>query len=239
MEVLGLSWLGTRTARFGETTAFFRDVIGLRVEHEEPGFAVLDVPGGATVEVFGPSGRFNAHLTHPVAGLLVADLSEADAELRAAGTEIVLPVQRSADGAWLHFRAPDGFLYELTEHHRGAAAVTPELAQTLERCYAAFNARDLDAVLAAVAPDVDWPNAYEGGRVKGRDAVAAYWRRQFEEISPTVDPVALTQRDDRRVAVVVHQVVRDAAGAVVLDQHVEHLYTFAPGGLIARMDVRP
>jgi hypothetical protein len=28
----------------------------------------------------------------------------------------------------------------------------------LERTYAAFKARDVDAVLAAMHPDVDWPN---------------------------------------------------------------------------------
>ena len=33
--------------------------------------------------------------------------------------------------------------------------------------YASFNARDIDAVIALMAPDVDWPNAWEGGRVHG------------------------------------------------------------------------
>jgi uncharacterized protein YbjT (DUF2867 family) len=37
--------------------------------------------------------------------------------------------------------------------------------QRLPDLYASFNARDVDAVLAATAADVDWPNAWEGGRV--------------------------------------------------------------------------
>ena len=41
---------------------------------------------------------------------------------------------------------------------------TPEAL--LEGIYAAFNARDVDAVLAAMHADVDWPNAFEGGRVQ-------------------------------------------------------------------------
>ena len=77
--------------------------------------AVLDVPDGATVEVFGPASEYNRHLTHPVAGFLVDDLDNAVDELRAAGVEIVLPVQRGGTRSWMHFRAPDGFVYELVE----------------------------------------------------------------------------------------------------------------------------
>ena len=33
-------------------------------------------------------------------------------------------------------------------------------ARTLTDLYAAFNARDLDALLPALADDVDWPNAW-------------------------------------------------------------------------------
>ena len=42
---------------------------------------------------------------------------------------------------------------------------TPEAL--LERTYAAFNARDVDAVLAMMHAEVDWPNGMEGGRVHG------------------------------------------------------------------------
>jgi len=35
----------------------------------------------------------------------------------------------------------------------------------LTNVYSAFNARDVDAVLAAMSVDVDWPNGWEGGRV--------------------------------------------------------------------------
>jgi ketosteroid isomerase-like protein len=37
----------------------------------------------------------------------------------------------------------------------------------LERTYTAFNARDIDAVLAVMRPDVIWPNGMEGGTVVG------------------------------------------------------------------------
>ena len=44
----------------------------------------------------------------------------------------------------------------------------------LRLLYEAFNARDIDTCLAAMTPDVDWANGWEGGRVVGRDAVRDY-----------------------------------------------------------------
>jgi catechol 2,3-dioxygenase-like lactoylglutathione lyase family enzyme len=120
VNVTGLRWVGTRTTEHDATVGFFRDVLGLAVLHGEPDFTVLEVPDGSTVEVFGAGSRYNRHLTHPVAGFLVTDLGAAEAELRRAGVAIVLPVQRGDTGAWLHFRAPDGFLYELAEGFRPA-----------------------------------------------------------------------------------------------------------------------
>src|SRR5579875_1172210 len=113
MDVTALSWVGTRTPAFTDTRNFFAHVLGLRAVVDEPDFAVFAVPDGSTMEVFGPSSPYNAHLTHPVAGFRVADLDSAAEELTAAGSEIVLPAQRGEDRMWLHFRAPDGFVYEL------------------------------------------------------------------------------------------------------------------------------
>ena len=121
MHVRSLVWVGTRTTEYAATVAFFTEVLGLGVHAAETDVAVLDVPDGATVEVFGPTSRHNRHLTHPVAGFLVDDLEGAAAELRAAGAEIVLPVQHGEPRSWMHFRAPDGFVYELVEDASTAA----------------------------------------------------------------------------------------------------------------------
>jgi hypothetical protein len=102
--------------------------------------------------------------------------------------------------------------------------------------YRAFNARDVDAVLAAMSPDVDWPNGWQGGRVAGRDAVRDYWQRQWAEIRPRVTPTAVRERPDGTVEVAVHQVVRDPSGAIVAIADVRHVYTFT-GGLVERMDL--
>ena len=107
----------------------------------------------------------------------------------------------------------------------------------LADAYAAFNARDVDAALATMHPDVAWPNGMEGGWVYGREAVRAYWTRQWGIIDPRVEPRRFTTGAEGRVVVDVHQVVRDRAGTVVTDQMVQHVYTI-DDGLIQRMEIR-
>jgi ketosteroid isomerase-like protein len=109
--------------------------------------------------------------------------------------------------------------------------------ELLTRVYAAFNARDIDAVLAAMRPDVDWPNAWEGGRVVGYAGVRDYWTRQWSAIDPTVEPVGFATDADGRTIVTVHAIVRSLDGRVLSDGMVEHTYTIEDG-LIRRMDVR-
>ena len=100
----------------------------------------------------------------------------------------------------------------------------------------AFNAREIDTVLRHMAADVDWPNAWEGGRVVGHDAVRDYWTRQWAAIDPTVEPVSVAGRPDGRIAVEVVQTVRGLDGALIAEGRVTHVYVLRDG-LIARMDV--
>jgi hypothetical protein len=106
----------------------------------------------------------------------------------------------------------------------------------LRNLYAAFNAREIDRVLAALHPDVDWPNGMEGGRVYGRNAVREYWTRQWEMVDPHVEPVAFRPGGPGETVVDVHQVVRDREGNLLLDRVVQHVY-FIEGGLIRSMQI--
>ena len=117
MRISKLAWVGTRTENAEPTVAFFGDVLGLRLELDRPGFWMLKLPDGSKVEVFGPDSPINRHFTTgPVAGFLVDDVHAAAAELRAAGVEILLePAVDDSGNAWVHFRAPDGNIYELTQ----------------------------------------------------------------------------------------------------------------------------
>jgi hypothetical protein len=107
----------------------------------------------------------------------------------------------------------------------------------LRSAYRAFNARDVGAAIELMHPDVDWPNAWEGGRVVGRAAVRDHWNRQFASISSNVEPEGFTEETDGAVTVDVHQVVRDAStGELISDSRVRHRYRLVDG-LIVRMDV--
>jgi ketosteroid isomerase-like protein len=113
-----------------------------------------------------------------------------------------------------------------------------EEERLLRRAYEAFNSRDIDEALALMHPDVDWPNGMEGGRERGRDAVRAYWLRQFRQIDSHVEPLYFFGRPDGHVAVDVHQVVRGLDGSVVSDGVVRHVYEVR-GGLVVRMEIEP
>ncbi len=102
--------------------------------------------------------------------------------------------------------------------------------------YEAFNRRDLDGVLARLSDDVDWPNAWKGGRLRGREAVRDYWTAQWQEIDPQVEPLSVTERADGALAVTVRQVVRSLDGQLLSDGEVVHAYRL-DDGLISRMDV--
>jgi ketosteroid isomerase-like protein len=107
----------------------------------------------------------------------------------------------------------------------------------ITKTYAAFNARDIESVLAVMHPDVDWPNGWEGGRVRGHDEVRKYWTRQWKAIDPTVTPERIMRGGDGRISVHVHQVVRDLQGNVISDGMVEHVYQIEDG-LIKNMEIR-
>ena len=116
--ITGLAWLGTRTERFNELVSFYREVMGLELDHEEPDFTVFKLSDGSKVEVFGPSDEGHRHFdTGPVVGFRVDDIDATRARLEAAGTEFIGPVQHWAPSgeSWTHFRAPDGNVYELIQ----------------------------------------------------------------------------------------------------------------------------
>jgi len=107
----------------------------------------------------------------------------------------------------------------------------------LTRTYQAFNARDIDACLATMHSDVEWPNGMEGGTVHGHIGVREYWTRQWGIINPHVEPKSFNLDETGRVVVEVHQVIRDLAGKTLRDRMVEHVYSIE-GGLIRKMEIR-
>ena len=107
----------------------------------------------------------------------------------------------------------------------------------LTSVYQAFNARDIETALAAMHPDVDWPNGMEGGRVQGHSGVRDYWTRQWGLIDPHVEPRGFATDETGQIVVDVHQVVHDRDGNLLADRMVQHVYRIE-NGLVTSMDIR-
>lgn len=116
-----------------------------------------------------------------------------------------------------------------------ANQTAPEISR-LKDTYAAFNARDIDAALALMTPDVAWPRAFKGGFVRGAEEVRGYWTEQWSEIDPNVEPLSFHPEGAADILVEVHQVVRDLTGALLADGTVGHRFSFTDG-LISKMEV--
>ena len=121
--------------------------------------------------------------------------------------------------------------------HMSDQPTSADVRELLRRAYTAFNARDIDAVLSMMHPDVEWPNGMEGGYVYGHDGVRAYWTRQWGLIDPIVEPQAFSTEPDGRILVEVHQRVLDKDGGTLLEGRVQHIYSIRDG-LVWHMEIR-
>lgn len=115
MKVRGIVWMGVQTDRHNEMTGFLRRLFGAEEDITEPGFSLWALPDGSLVEVFA-GGTKPPFEGAPVVGFRVDDLAEARRDLLAAGAEIVGGYGPNESGyASIHFRAPDGNIYEVVE----------------------------------------------------------------------------------------------------------------------------
>ena len=114
MDVKGLRWLGLRTDRFYEMVSFFRDVMGMAPIRDEPQIAGFQMSDGTRLELYRPEEEFHAFFTTGVVvAFRVDDVDAARAEMQAAGTRFIGPIQRAGKASWNHFRAPDGTVFEI------------------------------------------------------------------------------------------------------------------------------
>jgi hypothetical protein len=107
----------------------------------------------------------------------------------------------------------------------------------IDRLYGFFNARLAGEAVRFLHPEVEWPNGWEGGQLRGRRGVREYWERQWKEISPKVTPLGIHVEEDGELTVRVRQVVHDRAGALLSDTELEHVYR-SRDGLFGRMEIR-
>jgi catechol 2,3-dioxygenase-like lactoylglutathione lyase family enzyme len=114
MRVLGIVWTGVQTANFDAMATFVEGLIGAPAPQQEPGFRLWSFPDGDIIELYAEGGK-PTFGTAPVVGFRVDDLEAGRRRLEELGAEIVGGYGPNEDGyASIHFRAPDGNVYELT-----------------------------------------------------------------------------------------------------------------------------
>ncbi len=127
MLVKRVGFVGVRTDRVDETTAFFRDVLGLPAVATREAHTISQMPTGAWdfVEVFGADFGDARLISDEVGeGVFVAffvdDLEEARRDIEAAGHEIIgetiwaeqaFSNPSFAGVGWFFARGPDGNIY--------------------------------------------------------------------------------------------------------------------------------
>jgi catechol 2,3-dioxygenase-like lactoylglutathione lyase family enzyme len=112
LRILGLVFAGSATEQRTEMVRFAAETLGLervRVDGTEADF--FGLPDGSLFAIADPRGMGE---TSRSVGFLVEDLDEAVAELERAGIEVGERTQNDRH-RYVHFRAPDGKLYELIE----------------------------------------------------------------------------------------------------------------------------
>jgi catechol 2,3-dioxygenase-like lactoylglutathione lyase family enzyme len=118
MKVLGLTWLGIRTAEFDKTAKLLREVMGLEVVRDDPTTAGFQIDVMTSMEIYRLEDADHAFFsTGPVVAFLVDDADLARAQMVGAGIEFIGDMQRSATAQWNHFRLPDGTICEIMSRH--------------------------------------------------------------------------------------------------------------------------
>jgi catechol 2,3-dioxygenase-like lactoylglutathione lyase family enzyme len=113
MRVLGYTWAGVRAADLKSAARFFADALGFSALHESDELIQFEMPSGQLFEVFAPQSLYYHLHACPVLAFQVEDVREAKKDLESRGVEFVTDVRGGEAEAWVYFRGPDGYLYEL------------------------------------------------------------------------------------------------------------------------------
>jgi catechol 2,3-dioxygenase-like lactoylglutathione lyase family enzyme len=114
-ESRGIDHVGIRYRDLGRAVTWFRDTLGLRIDHEMKTAAMVSVGGRAQLALFQAEGDEPPRQPHHVA-LRVPDVAAAEAALRGAGIPLI------AAGPNNGFQDPEGNVFHfVTEQSEGPA----------------------------------------------------------------------------------------------------------------------
>lgn len=114
MRITGITFVGTSTGVRPAMTEFVRDVLLLAPSAPTAGMDadVFDLPDGSS---FAVAAAIPPDEQERTVGFSVDDVHEARRALETAGVWVDDEVSENDRYLYLHFRAPDGRLYELVE----------------------------------------------------------------------------------------------------------------------------
>lgn len=117
MEVRNIRWVGIPTHDYVAMVTFLQEVLGLGVDFREETTAEFSTSEGDQIQVMAPGDVyydfFTSNASGPVPLFEVDDVHQARRELEEAGAEVIGATAHDSNWEWIHFRAPDGNLYEL------------------------------------------------------------------------------------------------------------------------------
>jgi catechol 2,3-dioxygenase-like lactoylglutathione lyase family enzyme len=117
MEVRSIRWVGVPTESYEAMVTFLHEVLLLQVNFREQTTVEFSTSEGDQIQVMAPGDAyydfFTANAAGPVPLFEVDDVHGARRELEEAGVEVIGATARDSSWEWIHFRAPDGNLYEL------------------------------------------------------------------------------------------------------------------------------
>lgn len=111
-----------------------------------------------------------------------------------------------------------------------------DTAEIIKTLYEKFNEREIDEILLLMHENVQWANGWKGGFVYGHEGIRNYWTTQWKEITPFVYPVSVIDNGNGKTEVLVHQVVHDKKGTLILDETIKHHFLFE-SGLIKKFEI--
>jgi catechol 2,3-dioxygenase-like lactoylglutathione lyase family enzyme len=125
MEVRNIRWVGVTAQNYDAMVGFVRQVLGLKVNYEEPTTVEFLTSEGDQIQIMAPGDAdyefFTQNAAGPVPLFEVDDVNLARRELEEAGVEVIGATNHGTKWEWIHFRAPDGNLYDLASRVQDTA----------------------------------------------------------------------------------------------------------------------
>jgi hypothetical protein len=111
-----------------------------------------------------------------------------------------------------------------------------ERVALLQHAYRLFNDRQIDALLAMMTDDIEWPDVANGRVLHGKEPIRRYWEGQFAVADPRANATDFVQAGDDLVAVIDQRILDLQGQPLAPPTVVFHRYRFE-GGLVRRMVV--